>query len=385
MKISPDGRWGCIAVSALLGAIVTSLVACSGSQSEEPRSRVVLPPEPVRPAAILSQAFENLPSPALPPLPFVTGSSTLAVLPDTQFYSIHFPWIFERQTEWIVDHREERDIRFVLHLGDITETGGEEQWRVAASALHRLDGHVPYALAVGNHDYDGGAEARTRDNRLSEFFPVRGFRQFPTFGGTYNAGVMDNSFHLFSAGGREWVAVVLEWGPRRDVVEWADKVLRVYADRTAIIVTHAYMFNDGTRQDHNVPDHSWNPHDYPTADLPGGVHDGQQLWEALVRKHGNVAFVLSGHVLGDGAALLSSEGDEGNTVHQMLSNYQMMADGGQGYLRLLELLPDGRTVHVKTYSPVLDDYLTGSEQQFKLEIDVRLGPAKPMRQAANPA
>jgi hypothetical protein len=51
----------------------------------------------------------------------------------------------------------------------------------------------------------------------------------------------------------------------------------------------------------------------------------------------------------------------------------MLPGGGRGYLRLLELLPDGKTVQVKTYSPLLDDYLTSARQQFVLEIDVRLG------------
>lgn len=37
----------------------------------------------------------------------------------------------------------------------------------------------------------------------------------------------------------------------------------------------------------------------------------------------------------------------------MLANYQMLPEGGQGWLRLIELLPDGETIQVKTYSPVL--------------------------------
>ena len=157
------------------------------------------------------------------------------------------------------------------------------------------------------------------------------------------------------------------------MVDWANKVLQTYADRTAIVVTHAYLFHDNSRYDRIRDDQPWNPHHYPTAKLPGGVSDGEELWNDLISHHGNIAMVLCGHVLGDGAGYLASKGDVGNTVHQMLSNFQMMPGGGRGYMRLLELLPDGKTVQVKTYSPMLDDFMTDDQHQFVIELDVRLG------------
>jgi hypothetical protein len=49
----------------------------------------------------------------------------LAVLLDTQYYiGAEFggtPLMFDRQTQWIADHRDECNITFVLHEGDITE------------------------------------------------------------------------------------------------------------------------------------------------------------------------------------------------------------------------------------------------------------------------
>lgn len=342
---------------------------CSSPQHEAAPWR---PPEPASgPSDALSAWFADLPDPVPAPKPFVPGSATIAVLPDTQVYTDLYPAVFERQARWIADHRDERDIRFVLHLGDVTETASKREWQAAVEAMRWLDGHVPYALATGNHDYGVSGQAESRESLLSTYFPVRKYRDLPTFGGTYNADVLDNSFHLFTVGEREMIALVLEWGPRDDVLRWANKVLSTYADRTAVVVTHAYLMHDDTRFDRSLEDHIWNPHNYATAGLPGGVSDGQELWESLIRKHGNVAMVLSGHVLGDGTGLLSSKGDRGNTVHQMLSNYQMLEEGGRGYLRLLEFLPDGKTVQVKTYSPWIDDYRTERDQQFTLELDVR--------------
>ena len=95
--------------------------------------------------------------------------------------------------------------------------------------------------------------------------------------------------------------------------------------------------------------------------------------QALVRRH-RFAMTLNGHVLGDGTGYLASVDDHGRVVHQMLANYQMREVGGEGYLRLLELLPDGRTMHVRTYSPLLDRYLVDPDQQFTIELDVD-GPA----------
>jgi len=305
------------------------------------------------------------------PLRFVEGSFTLVVLPDTQIYSESYPGLFENQTRWIVENRVARKIAFVAHLGDITNRNTPEQWDNARRAMGHLDGQVPYAIAPGNHDYGPGGSTQTRDTYFNEYFPLAQQKQQPTFGGTFEPGRLDNSYHLFHAGGRDWIVITLEFGPRNAVVAWANEVLREHAKRLAIIVTHAYTYLDDTRYDHvHHPDQHWSPYHYGCAKLPGGTNDGEDLWQKLVSKHENVAFVLSGHVLGDGAGRLSSATPHGNVVHQILANYQMRAIGGEGYMRLFEFLPDGETVQVKTYSPFLNKYLTDPQQQFLLKLGV---------------
>jgi hypothetical protein len=74
-------------------------------------------------------------------------------------------------------------------------------------------------------------------------------------------------------------------------------------------------------------------------------------------------------VLGDGCGYLASTTDRGNTCHQMLSNYQMRELGGQGYLRLLEFLDDGRTVRVFTYSPFYDRFLDEPGHNFTITLE----------------
>jgi hypothetical protein len=82
-----------------------------------------------------------------------------------------------------------------------------------------------------------------------------------------------------------------------------------------------------------------------------------------------VFLVLSGHVLGNGTGVLTSRGDHHNVVHQVVVNYQMLKDGGLGYLRLLELLPSGKTLRMKSFSPTLGLFATGPDQTGELKLE----------------
>src|SRR4029079_9473708 len=83
-----------------------------------------------------------------------SAAYTVAVLPDTQYYSSSWPEICLAQTRWLVEKRAERQIAFVLHTGDLVDEDLPGQWSVASQAMHALDGQVPYAITAGNHDYD---------------------------------------------------------------------------------------------------------------------------------------------------------------------------------------------------------------------------------------
>jgi 3',5'-cyclic AMP phosphodiesterase CpdA len=273
--------------------------------------------------------------------PPVAGSTTLVILPDTQYYSQKYPHFFEAQTRWIAENATNRNIAYVLHVGDVTENNRVTEWAVARRCFGMLDGKVPYLLVPGNHDYSGG-----RTNMMSEFFPVSELQKWPTFGGVLDADRLDNNYHLFRIGDQDWIALGLEFGPGRRAIAWADEVLAKHRSRMAIIVTHAYMFYNNERFDYRKDKQRASPHG-----VGGDGADGQELWDGLVRKHSNVMIVVCGHVATGGLGYRVDEGDCGNTVHQMMCCYQKMEGGGQAYLRLLEFMPDGKTVRVQTYSP----------------------------------
>ena len=157
----------------------------------------------------------------------------------------------------------------------------------------------------------------------------------------------------------------------RSAEAWADALLSKHSDRMAMVVTHAYTYSDGTRYDWAAKGTSqdYNPHcnSYAFSAPHNGtenVNDGEQLWQKLISKHKNVRLVFSGHVKWAGARQTVT-GRYGQIVHEMVAAYH---DPPEGWIRLLEFHPDGRTVQAKTFSPHLDKYMTDDDQQFVLDL-----------------
>src|SRR5690606_23229560 len=92
---------------------------------------------------------------------------------------------------------------------------------------------------------------------------------------------------------------------------------------------------------------------YPLSKAAEGFNDGEDLWQKLVSRHPNIAIVVCGHVCFSAHA--ERTGVHGNTVHEILVDYQELPHERNGWLRLLQFLPDGETVRVRDYSPLLDE------------------------------
>lgn len=320
--------------------------------------------------------------PAARPMP---GAWNLVLLPDTQYYLNSKnprakPELFLAQTQWIARQQAERNIRYVLHLGDVTQNNLPAEWAQARQIMRELDGRVPYAIVGGNHDYGPNGTAADRSTYLSEYFSPQQFVGTANFGGTMQPGKMDNNFHYFEAGGVKWLIVGLEWAARDLVVPWANDLIAKHPDHRVILLTHAYLYYDNTRYDFEAKgkydpvttqyEQVGTPRGTGGTGLsPEGSNDGETLWRNLASKHANVALVICGHALGDGLGYLASTGEAGNVVHQLLVNFQGRKDGGEGYLRTLEFWPDGRTIRVRDYSPALGRFLSGDQSQFDIHLD----------------
>ena len=164
--------------------------------------------------------------------------------------------------------------------------------------------------------------------------------------------------------------LTLEFGPRNKVLDWANQIVNQHPNHLVIVNTHAYMYSDSTRQ--NGKDF-WRAQAYGVGKDTGddAVNDGEDIWNKLVKKHANIRFVFSGHVLNGGVGTLISVNEAGYLVYQMLANYQEgvkgSVKGGNGYLRILDLDFKKKQLNVKTYSPYLNQYKNEEAQSFTIK------------------
>lgn len=331
--------------------------------SQPARVKKWTPPPPV----------SGIPDTKLPDV-FSAEGWTLALLPDTQIYSIERPEVFLRQTQWLAANKERLNLRFVAHEGDIVHANSHPEWLAARQAMSELyRARIPYSLSTGNHDIGQWGDSSSRATLLNDYFTIRDYR-YSKSSGLFEKKHLENSWHKFTTPHGDKLLLSLEFGPRPAVLEWADEIVSKNESLDTIIVTHAFLYYDGTRYDWAVKGakQRWNPHSYPFAATEGAT-DATEMWDRLISRHANIRFVLSGHVLESGAARLSTPGKDGRPVHQILANYQSgvkpeRGHGGGGFLRLMRFAADRNTVAVKSYSPWYDRWLDEPAHNFSLEL-----------------
>ena len=308
----------------------------------------------------------------------ITKSFTIAVLPDTQFYcdvrhKLSAKWgngdlrrYFFEQTEWVRDNQERLNIAFLVHEGDIVQADVPEEWAIAKEAMSILDGKVRYCMCLGNHDMGyqktdknkyGFNIAVDRTTHFNTYFPREKFAKRQEFGGTFDPNRHDNSWYHFEAAGLKFLILALEYHPRDEVLDWANRIVAEHPDHRAIVVTHAYLKGDKTRTTNRLK-------------LKG--NNGEQMWQKFVSKHKNMFMVLCGHFSGE--AVLTSTGDHGNQVHQILSDYQGMNNGGESWLRYMVFQPEVNKIGIYTYNPALDKFRNGPSSRFDLDYPMASNP-----------
>ncbi len=274
---------------------------------------------------------------------------SIVFLPDTQGYSRPVKFNADgtivskdlknnrylSQTKWIRDNKDKYNIRFALHLGDITNFNVEDEWKVASAAHEVLDkANIPYLISTGNHDYVGykydkdakkhltwysdGVYSRSRSH-FSKYFNNTRYKDKKWFG-EYNDGA--NSYATFNVGGLKFLAISLEFSPRKDIICWADDLIKKYPDHYVIITTHSYLSRNGK-------DNKRNYSGGATLSCTSNGASGSALARELTKRHSNVILVASGHICG--AEFQKEPGYAGNEFYEMLVDYQcesVIASGG---------------------------------------------------------
>jgi len=274
---------------------------------------------------------------------------TIVVIPDTQFYSQTYPTLFNAQTQWIVDNQSALNIQYVAHVGDVVNVAADlAQWTNANAAMSILDTapDLPYGICVGNHDQDPEGNPDVTAN-YNVYFPYTRYEGVaPWYGGHYGTD-NDNHYILFSAGGMDFIAIHMEYdsSPEAAVLAWAGGLLQTYSQRRAIVIVHNLIG-------------AGNPGNWSAQ--------GAAVYDAL-KGYPNLFLMLCGHVLGEGQR---RDVFNGITIDTLMADYQGRTNGGNGWLRTMEFVPADNAIHVRTYSPTLDQYETDADSEFTLNYDM---------------
>lgn len=337
--------------------------------------------------AAIAQVTPPNPQIAVRPEPQQQGSFTMVLVPDPQSYTKftgNQP-LFDLQTAWIAENISNLNIKTALFTGDMVEQNNKltnlgtpnphngnrtsrQQWEGASHALAYLDGRLPYIITQGNHDV-GALAAESRHSMQPEFFyPERNstwqtclVATAPNWQGVHT---MENAAYEFSdpAWGKLLV-IAFEFAPRDEVLEWARNLIesdRFRNDRV-IILTHSMLHADNRFVE--TERYELTPRNWP-----------KQVWDKLIAPSKNIDLVLCGHTgtppsvpgeatepaqidYSSNSAFRIEPAADGRPVPLMMFNSQTgdgewNGNGGDCWLRLLEFMPDGETVGVRTFSPL---------------------------------
>ncbi|MFY3309937.1 LamG-like jellyroll fold domain-containing protein [Achromobacter ruhlandii] len=322
------------------------------------------------------------------PPPRNISSFAVAVLPDTQFYSRYATDAenqqfmrkygsepYQAQTQWVADHAKSLDIPFLIHLGDVVDQQGKpDQWTVASKAMKILeDAKVPYSILAGNHDVildrdyvDPGSQGSATDAQrnlaaepyLQTFGTDRASKQ-ATFGGRDPSGF--HEYHIFQAEGQKFMVLSLSWRISDAGLAWANQVIRANPTLPVILVNHQLL---------NIDKDGISPLEVPY---------GLMLWDKLIRDNDQIFMTLNGHY--HGAAHLTKMNAFGNPVEEMVVDYQMAYQGGNGLMRLYEFDLSDNEIRVLSFSPWVPQkpkatlnafdqaVLTGANEAFTIKMD----------------
>ncbi|MBP3773782.1 MAG: metallophosphoesterase [Bacteroidaceae bacterium] len=289
-------------------------------------------------------------------------------------YTINQP-LYELTTVWAKDNVENLNVKAVLITGDNVnhnewlpmkrdKTGNQsskQMWEWTSHCLERLDNIVPYVVSSGNHDYGymRGDEPFThypeyitmeRNSKNMECIVAA----FPNKEGHVS---IENAAYEFSD--PNWGSLLIintEWAPRDEVLEWAKKLCESdkYKNHKVIIQTHSFLAGGkDPRRTTMVGTRYKIQH----------ANQGQEMWDKLIYPCKNIRLVLCGHagkngeVLQDNTSYRVDKNADGKKVHQMMFNNQFIGgggygNGGDGWVRILEFMPDGKTIKIRTYSPL---------------------------------
>ncbi|MDP0492566.1 MAG: LamG-like jellyroll fold domain-containing protein [Verrucomicrobiota bacterium JB023] len=294
-----------------------------------------------------------------------TCSFGVIFIPDTQFYSRYAiassgkqflkrfgsdPFVV--QTEWIAEFANTLGCPMTIHVGDVVDRASNtDEWAHANSAMKVLDdANVPYSVLAGNHDVRNSGQwsgDRTLSNELYlDYFDTARAQLQSTYQGMSPDGF--NQYHIFEFQGQQFLNIALSWRADSDSLAWAQQVIDNNPTLPVILSTHNYLAVES---------------DGKTA---ASTDYGDFLWENLIRGNDQIFMGIGGH--NHGSAHRVRTNDFGNEVLEVVVDYQMAYQGGNGYLRLCEFDLHENVIRSLTFSPWVPEKPEESLNEYDLAV-----------------
>ncbi|EEI62016.1 LamG-like jellyroll fold domain-containing protein [Corynebacterium glucuronolyticum] len=284
---------------------------------------------------------------------------TLAVLPDTQFYSRYEAPSggqmfanrygsnpFDSQAHFVVDNAKTLNIPFTSHLGDVVDQNDvADQWDIADRAMAVLEnGGMNYSILPGNHDLGMNGSTST----FSSHFGTARAQKNETFGdrttATVNGQDVESEYHIFEAEGQKYLVLALGFRAPDETLDWAQKIIDEHPDLPVILTSHEISNIDGEGTIRLTPEY------------------GQHLWDTFIAKNDQIFLTIAGHHHGAGYSVMQN--NFGHDVVTILQDYQMAYLGGNGLMGLLEFDLTGNSLDMTAFSPWVKEKKPEALTQF---------------------
>lgn len=272
------------------------------------------------------------------------SSEYIAIFGDIQYYTnATYNHLFQHSCDWILAQKHAgMNINSVLLVGDVTSNNIRGLWKYFESATKQLAQEIPFISAIGDHDYtwsdeDGYTIADRNNTEFSKYlgFPLTKQKVVAW----YEKGHMENIVVENYIHGIPIYFLVLEFGPRKEVVDWANEYVKSHPDIHFILMNHEYLEKGGGRRTENLKCYTRLHKTETTYTTP------TQLWNKLIKKNDNILCVLCGHV-GGLYAYTSEKNDFGREVLQIQHNIQSPDYRYDNWLMLWEFPQGSDSVNV---------------------------------------
>ena len=277
---------------------------------------------------------------------------SFVILPDVQCMNRYKHDRFSKMVDWLVNNKDQQKIKFLMAVGDLSDVGTEEQfYRDCSLVLNKLNGKIPWSFIPGNHDYDDNCKESRSTNFLNKYFPYSIHSKLPGFGGCYENGKMENTYYIHNVDGIKYCVINLEFGPRMEVLRWANRICEQFSDHRVIVQTHAYMDPTGQyTNDRGAENYKWA--DKISYTIPA------DFYNQLVKRNKNLFMAVGGHYSCDDIMYVPSTGINGNKIHSFLVDNQgtMYEDEGIGQdaIGIFKVNEAKKIISVYYYSPHYD-------------------------------